>query len=438
MLRNEQFVNEVLRLTNEFRAQNGLNALKLNEELTVTGEFHSLDMAKNNYFEHTGLDGSLPWDRAKRVGFDSKLMAENIAAGQYSPESVVQAWIDSPGHRKNLLNATVTEMGLGYYKPAADGITARYDHYWTQLFATSDRQAATYLTSPFTVASTPVPTPTPASIPTPVPVSTTTTATTITTTTATATTVTTTSNSTPKLSITPSELNELISERPKGLLSELEPVSSRILRNATENTLSNEPSDEDDMLMGTRGNDMLMGYAGDDTLMGLGKRDRLMGGSGSDLLNGGAGRDRLAGDEGNDELIGGGGRDRLVGGAGDDMLTGGGARDLFVFESSRLFAAADFGIDQITDFKKGDKIILDRTSFGEITVQQIVMVADDAAAAISGGQIAYSQATGSLFFNANGSESGFGTGGQFARVDSDNNPLTAAPGLTIADFQIVA
>jgi hypothetical protein len=421
MLRNEQFVSEVLRLTNEYRAQNGLNALKLNEELTVTGEFHSLDMAKNNYFEHTGLDGSLPWDRAKRVGFESRLMAENIAAGQYSPESVVQAWIASEGHRKNLINPNFTEMGLGYYKPAEDGVTSRYDHYWTQLFGSSDRQAATYLTSPFAVAPAPIPTPAPAPIPTPAPASTTTT-----------------DNSTPKLSITPSESNVLISERPKGLSSDMEPALDNVLRNSPENDSSNEPSDEDDMLMGTRGNDTLMGKGGDDTLMGLGKRDRLMGGSGSDMLNGGGGRDRLAGDEGNDELIGGGGRDRLVGGAGDDLLTGGGARDLFVFESSRLFDAADFGIDQITDFKKGDRIILDRTSFGEITLQQIVMVEDDTAAAISGGQIAYSQATGNLFFNANGSEAGFGTGGQFARVDSDNNPLTAAPGLTIANFQIVA
>jgi serralysin len=411
MLRNEQFVNDVLRLTNDFRAQNGLKALKLNEELTVTAEFHSIDMAEHDYLEHIGLNGSLPWDRAKLVGFDSKYMAENIAGGQETPESVVQAWIDSPGHRANLLSPNYTEMGVGYYKLDVDLGDYNYEHYWTQLFGSSDRLAATYLTSPFAA-------PAPASVPAP---------TTLTPTPITAT------DLLPKISIGSPEPNLLTSDRPGGSIE-----LSAALGNALENDLSNEPDNEDETLMGTRGNDMLMGHAGDDTLMGLGGRDTLMGGWGTDQLMGGGGRDRLAGDEGDDQLIGGGGRDRLVGGAGNDLLTGGGARDLFVFESSRLFNADDFGIDQITDFKKGDKIVLDRTTFGSITLQQIVIVQDDTFAETSGGQIAYSQATGHLFFNANGSEAGFGTGGQFARVDSDLNPLTSAPLLTIASFQIVA
>jgi Ca2+-binding RTX toxin-like protein len=120
------------------------------------------------------------------------------------------------------------------------------------------------------------------------------------------------------------------------------------------------------------------------------------------------------------------------------LLIGGGGRDLFVFESSRVFNTNDFGIDQITDFKKRDKIVLDRTSFGEITVQEITFVKDDLSAETSAGKIAYSQETGNLFFNANGSQAGFGAGGQFAKVDSDNNPLTAAPILAIGNFQFVA
>jgi serralysin len=402
MLRNEQFVNDVLRLTNDFRAKNGLKALKLNEELTVTAEFHSIDMAEHDYFEHTGLNGSMPWDRAKLVGFDSKYMAENIAGGQDTPEAVVQAWIDSPGHRANLLSANYTEMGLGYYKLDLDSGNYNYSHYWTQLFGSSDRLAATYLTSPL---AAPAPAPTPISTPSAP------------------------TNLLPQLPIGTPEPNLLIATGSEDLIADRS--------NALENDLSNESGNEDEMLMGTRGRDTLMGNAGDDTLMGLGGRDTLMGGLGTDQVNGGGGRDRLMGDEGEDTLIGGGGRDRLVGGAGDDLLTGGGGRDLFVFESSRLFEADDFGIDQITDFKTGDKIVLDRTTFGALTLEQIVIVKDDLSAAASG-QIAYSQATGSLFFDANGSAAGFGRGGQFARVDSDNNPLTAAPLLTIANFQIVA
>jgi serralysin len=406
MLRNEQFVNRVLELTNQYRAKNGLAALKLNEELTVTAEFHSIDMAKQDYMEHVGLNGSLPWDRAKLVGFDSRYMAENIAGGQDTPEAVVQAWIDSPGHRANLLSANYTEMGLGYYQLNPDWGNYNYEHYWTQLFASKDLLAATYLTSPFTAAPAPVPAPAPApapSDPTPPP-------------------VVTVDQSLPKLVIDssePSPLTLVSSEKVLNPLKTDRSLDSTIDLDDDSN-LSNDRSDEADILMGTRGNDKLMGNDGDNILMGLG------------------GRDRLLGDAGEDELIGGGGRDRLVGGTGDDLLIGGGGRDLFVFESSRVFNTNDFGIDQITDFKKRDKIVLDRTSFGEITVQEITFVKDDLSAETSAGKIAYSQETGNLFFNANGSQAGFGAGGQFAKVDSDNNPLTAAPILAIGNFQFVA
>jgi serralysin len=431
MLRNEQFVNRVLELTNEYRAENGLAALKLNEELTVTAEFHSIDMAEHDYMDHVGLNGSKPWDRAKLVGFDSRYMAENIAGGQDTPEAVVQAWIDSPGHRANLLSANYTEMGLGYYQLAPDWGKYNYEHYWTQLFASKDLLAATYLTSPFGTAPapTPAPAPVPPVIPPVIP-------------TDSILPVISVDNSLPKLVIDPSKTNSLTLVSPEEVVNRFSTDRTRNVDDNVDNNqatdLSNEPTDEDDKLMGTRGNDVLMGNAGDDMIMGLGGRDRLAGGLGNDQVNGGGGRDRLIGDEGDDELIGGGGRDRLVGGMGNDLLTGGGARDLFVFESTDLFNSDDFGIDQITDFKKGDKIVLDRTPFGEITLQQIAIVKDDQAAETSAGQIAYSLATGGLFFNANGSESGFGTGGQFAQVDSDNNPLTTAPVLTIGSFQIVA
>lgn len=409
MLRNQQFVNQVLELTNQFRAQNGLSALKLNEELTVTAELHSIDMAENDYMEHTGLDGSMPWDRAALVGFESNHMAENIAGGQNSPSEVVQAWIDSPGHRANLLSANYTEMGVGYYEPDQDTGDQNYWHYWTQLFGSSDRNAATYLSSPFATTPAPIPVQSPAPvqnpIPTPVPISI--------------------PDSAPISILDSSRVPESLNPAP---------VTDSDINDeaAIENNIEN------DILIGTRSNDILMGNAGNSTLMGLNGRDFLRGGLGSDMVNGGGRNDRLLGGEGEDILIGGGGRDRLVGGAGNDVLTGGGGGDLFVFGSSRAFNIDDLGIDQITDFRKGDKIVLDRTTFGSLTSQQIAIAKDDQAAETSDGKIAYSQATGKLFFNSNGLAAGFGAGGQFALVDSDKNLLTLAPRLAIADFQIVA
>ena len=115
MATNSAFVDQVLALTNQFRAQNGLAALKANLELNAAAQGHSEDMANQDYFDHTGKNGSLPWDRAKVVGYEARTMGENIAAGQTTPESVVQGWINSPGHRANLLNANFTELGVGYF-----------------------------------------------------------------------------------------------------------------------------------------------------------------------------------------------------------------------------------------------------------------------------------------------------------------------------------
>jgi uncharacterized protein YkwD len=135
---NATFVNQVLELTNQFRAQNGLAPLKLNSELNAAAQAHSQDMAQNDYFSHTGKNGSLPWDRAKVVGYEAQSMGENIAAGQTTPESVVQGWINSPGHRANLLNANYKELGVGYFLLENDTGSVNYKRYWTQLFGSGD------------------------------------------------------------------------------------------------------------------------------------------------------------------------------------------------------------------------------------------------------------------------------------------------------------
>ncbi|WP_272063403.1 CAP domain-containing protein [Oscillatoria sp. CS-180] len=133
---NSAFEQEVVRLTNEFRQQNGLDRLVVDTDLADTADLHSENMARQDFFSHTGKDGSEPWDRAKGEGYESGFVGENIAAGTlYStPEDVVQGWIDSPGHRANMLNPDFNEIGVGYYFLENDTGSVNYNHYWTQVF----------------------------------------------------------------------------------------------------------------------------------------------------------------------------------------------------------------------------------------------------------------------------------------------------------------
>lgn len=123
------FANEVLTLVNAERAKNGLKALTLDTGLNSVAQKHSEDMAKNNYFSHTSLSGKSPFDRIKGAGISYKTAGENIAAGQTTAAQVVNSWMNSEGHRKNILNASFTKMGLGFAKA-----NSGYKTYWTQLF----------------------------------------------------------------------------------------------------------------------------------------------------------------------------------------------------------------------------------------------------------------------------------------------------------------
>ena len=119
---------EVLRLVNEQRANYGLSALSYSTQLEAVAYAHSKDMAQNNYFSHTNLSGQSPFDRMKAAGISYRSAAENIAAGQKTPQEVVNAWMNSSGHRANILNSSVTKMGVGIYSGGSYGV------YWTQLF----------------------------------------------------------------------------------------------------------------------------------------------------------------------------------------------------------------------------------------------------------------------------------------------------------------
>ncbi len=119
------YEREVADLVNEIRAEYGLNPLTLNSELSAVARTKSEDMRDNHYFSHTSPTYGSPFDMMKSFGISYRTAGENIAMGQRTPEEVVNAWMNSEGHRANILNASFTEIGVGY---AANG------NYWTQMF----------------------------------------------------------------------------------------------------------------------------------------------------------------------------------------------------------------------------------------------------------------------------------------------------------------
>ena len=140
--RDRYFIDRVVELTNKERAKYGLQPVKLNLVLNEVALRHSEDMAMQDYFDHIGLDGSEPWDRMTRGGYQYSVAAENIAAGFLTPETVVAAWMQSPGHRANILAPDVEEIGVGYYYLGSDRGRVNYKHYWTQVFGTPPMYSA--------------------------------------------------------------------------------------------------------------------------------------------------------------------------------------------------------------------------------------------------------------------------------------------------------
>ncbi|EDX84219.1 SCP-like extracellular protein, putative [Synechococcus sp. PCC 7335] len=256
-MQNSAFEQEVLELTNNFRQQNGLKPLVLDQNLEKAADSHTQAMANDDFFSHTGKDGSKPWDRAKKAGYESGFVGENIAAGYGTPKAVVDGWIDSPGHRANMLDSDYNEIGLGHYFLENDTGSVNYNNYWTQLFGKGDVTGSV-------AKSPPKSSPKPPSSPTPEP----------------------TFNS-----------------------------RSVIKGSAGSDKLIGDANNQ--ILTGKRGNDILDGRAGNDKLRGGGGNDKLFGGEGNDMLLGGGGRDLLQGAAQNgtnekDILTGGGGGDRFV------------------------------------------------------------------------------------------------------------------------------
>lgn len=123
------YEQEVFDLVNQIREENGLEPFVYNETLAETARAHSQDMIDRDFFDHYNPDGKSPFDRMRDNGLSYSMAAENIAVGYPSPEAVVEGWMNSEGHRANILGGC-EELGVGL------ALGGSYGYYWTQCFAT--------------------------------------------------------------------------------------------------------------------------------------------------------------------------------------------------------------------------------------------------------------------------------------------------------------
>jgi Ca2+-binding RTX toxin-like protein len=190
------------------------------------------------------------------------------------------------------------------------------------------------------------------------------------------------------------------------------------------------------------GYDSVTGTQANDVITGSVAVNRLDGQRGNDLVTGLGGDDVLAGGEGRDRVIGGIGNDAISGGTGVDKLKGDEGKDLFIFDTGKVFDSKTIGSDRLIDFKRGeDKIVLDQTTFTQITRSlfsnrlTFSSVNNIRQAEKSSSLVTYVRSTGSLFYNENGGQEGFGGGGIFASI---RKPGSAHGNLGVSDFTIQA
>lgn len=315
ILPTDRFDLEILRLVNQERTSRGLSALTLSQKLDTAADLHSEDMATQGYFSHTGQDESSAGDRIERAGYDWRRYGENIAFGYQSAASVVQGWMNSEGHRRNILNANFTHMGLGYVTNASGR------PYWTQVFGAGDAPG-TY------VAQTNSSTPPPAD---PEP---------------------------------PSAPNNSGGNSGSGNSESPTSGADTLIGTASGDSINGLGGN--DTIQGNAGNDTLLGGDGNDRIFGGADRDRMQGNAGNDYLNGqigddtllgGAGNDRLLGDRGNDRMFGQSGNDTLIGGLGRDTLQGGWGSDRLFGNDQDDTLMGESGNDLLVGGTGNDRLI---------------------------------------------------------------------------------
>lgn len=119
------YEQEVITLVNQIRKENGLSSLTYNWQLSRVARYKSQDMLDKKYFSHTSPTYGSPFDMIKSFNISYRTAGENIAMGYTTPQAVVNGWMNSQGHRENILNSSFTQIGVGY---VSNG------HYWTQMF----------------------------------------------------------------------------------------------------------------------------------------------------------------------------------------------------------------------------------------------------------------------------------------------------------------
>ena len=122
---NNTVAQEIVLLVNEERTNAGLAPIALDAELTKVAQLKSQDMQSKYYFSHTSPTYGSPFEMMKQFGISYKSAGENIAMGQTTAKQVMDAWMNSEGHRANILDSKFTHIGVGYVEKG---------HYWTQMF----------------------------------------------------------------------------------------------------------------------------------------------------------------------------------------------------------------------------------------------------------------------------------------------------------------
>jgi uncharacterized YkwD family protein len=109
-----QPIDEIVRLVNEVRARYGLGGLSVNASLAAVAQSKAQDMASNHYFAHNSPTYGSPFDMMKSHGITYRTAGENLAMGYATPQATVEGWLNSEGHRANILNGDFTQIGMGY------------------------------------------------------------------------------------------------------------------------------------------------------------------------------------------------------------------------------------------------------------------------------------------------------------------------------------
>jgi len=352
------FLNRVVELTNVERAQQGLAPLTLNPQLAAAAQVHSANMGMRDFMDHTDpVDGTVAADRVTSQGYNYQNVAENLAGGQPTPEQAVLEWMNSPSHRVNILNPTVTEIGVGYHVQENDTGEVNFSHYWTQVFATPMEEPRVF---PQTHSPTPPPTDGITVIAQPLA-----------------------PNSQGFFDLTANvEGVQLAPGALNGYQFGLRALDGDdIIIGSSEGEVINGNAGRD-LIYGTGGNNFLRGGKGDDTLLGGTNNDILNGNNDNDVVFGGDGNDVVRGGKGHDYLYGEGGDDVLIGDFGADVLNGGAGADLFVLRRDTVVGVVDpLQADYITDFNRGegDRIgLTDGLTVNDITYQRFVDVDNNA------------------------------------------------------------